>query len=122
MFNGLADSIWVGSEHQDEAWEWVKFLASTECQTIVGASGVVFPAIPEATDLSLQVRKDAGIDVSAFTEQAAEEGGTFLFPIADFAGEITTIMTETMQSIALGEVDAATALPEANEEINALFQ
>jgi multiple sugar transport system substrate-binding protein len=122
MFNGLADSIWVGSEHQDEAWEWVKFLASTECQTIVGASGVVFPAIPEATDLSLQVRKDAGIDVSAFTEQAAEEGGTFLFPIADFAGEITTIMNETMQSIALGEVDAATALPEANEEINALFQ
>ena len=26
MFNGLADSIWVGSKHQDEAWKWVKFL------------------------------------------------------------------------------------------------
>lgn len=122
MFNGLADSIWVGTEHPEEAWEWVKFLASADCQNIVGQSGVVFPAIPEATDLSLQVREEAGVDVSAFTDQAAEEGGTFLFPIADFAGEITTIMNETMQLIALGEVDAASALREANEEVNALFQ
>ena len=32
MFNGLADSIWVGSEHQEEAWEWVKYLASADCR------------------------------------------------------------------------------------------
>lgn len=122
MFNGLADSIWTGSEHPDEAWEWVKFLASAECQTIVGESGVVFPAIPDAADISLQVRADAGIDVSAFTEQAAEDGGTFLFPITDFGGEIATIMTETMDSIGLGEVTAAEALPAANEEVNSLFR
>jgi multiple sugar transport system substrate-binding protein len=122
MFNGLADSIWVGSSHQEEAWQWVKFLASADCQNIVGQAGVVFPAIPEATDLSLKVRADAGIDVSAFTLQAAEEGGTFLFPITDYAGEITVIMQEAMDRIALGEVDAETALKAANEEVNALFQ
>jgi multiple sugar transport system substrate-binding protein len=122
MFNGLADSIWVGSEHQEEAWQWVKYLSSADCQNIVGQSGVVFPAIPEAADLSLQVRADAGIDVSAFTLQAAEEGGTFLFPITDFGGEITVIMQEAMDRIALGEVDAETALKEANEEVNALFE
>lgn len=38
MFNGLADSIWSGSENQDEAWEWVKFLGSPDCQSIVGES------------------------------------------------------------------------------------
>jgi multiple sugar transport system substrate-binding protein len=122
MFNGLADSIWVGSKHQEEAWEWVKFLASADCQNIVGQSGAVFPAIPEAADLSLNVRAEAGVDVSAFTLQAAEEGGTFLFPITDYGGEITVIMQEAMDRIALGEVDAETALKEANEEVNALFK
>ncbi|MEL6405079.1 MAG: sugar ABC transporter substrate-binding protein [Chloroflexota bacterium] len=120
MFNGLADSIWVGSDHVEESWEWVKYLASIECQTVIGESGVVFPAIPEAADLSLQTRADDGIDVSAFTEQAAE--GTFLFPITDWGGEITTIMTETMDSIALGQVDAESALMDANAEVNDLFR
>jgi multiple sugar transport system substrate-binding protein len=122
MFNGLADSIWVGTQHLEESWAWVKYLASEECQTVVGESGVVFPAIPAAAELSLQVRADNGVDVSAFTEQAAAENGTFLFPITDFGGEIATIMDETMQAIGLGEVDAATALSEANTEINELFE
>jgi multiple sugar transport system substrate-binding protein len=122
MFNGLADSIWVGTQHLEESWAWVKFLASAECQNIVGESGVVFPAIPEAAALSQQVRADAGVDVSAYVEQANQEGGTFLFPIADFAGEISTIMTEAMDGIALGQARAEDVLPAANEEINALFQ
>lgn len=121
MFNGLADSIWVGSEHVDESWEWVKFLGSSECQTIVGQSGVVFPAIPDAATLSLNVREEAGFDVSPFVEQANEEGGTFLFPITDYGGEITTIMIETMDSIGLGLIDAASALEDANAEVNDLF-
>jgi multiple sugar transport system substrate-binding protein len=122
MFNGLADSIWVGTQHLEESWAWVKYLASADCQNVVGQSGVVFPAIPESADLSLKVRADAGVDVSAFVEQANEEGGTFLFPIADFAGEISTIMNEAMDTISLGQGTAADVLPAANEEINALFQ
>jgi multiple sugar transport system substrate-binding protein len=122
MFNGLADSIWVGTQHVEESWAWVKYLASLDCQAVVGQTGVVFPAIPEAADMSLAVRADAGVDVSAFTDQAAAENGTFLFPITDFGGEINTIMVETMDAIGLGQVDAATALPEANAEINELFE
>ncbi len=122
MFNGLADSIWVGSSNQEAAWEWVKFLGSLDCQTIIGESGVVFPAIPEAADLALQTRAEAGVDVSAFTEQAAEEGGTFLFPITDFAGEITTIMNEAMDNIGLGVTTPEEVLPAANAEINDLFR
>jgi len=122
MFNGLADSIWVGTDNVDESWEWVKFLGSSECQMIVGNTGVVFPATLDGAEASLNVRADAGVDVSAFTEQAFEEGGTFLFPITDFGGEIATIMTETMDAIALGEAEAADALPAANAEINELFE
>ena len=53
MFNGLADSIWVGSEHQDEAWELVKYLASPACANVVGEQGVVFPAQAEAVEKAL---------------------------------------------------------------------
>lgn len=122
MFNGLADSIWVGTDHVEEAWQWVKFLGSAECELIVGETGVVFPATPEGAEASLNVRAENGVDVSAFTLQANEEGGTFLFPITDFGGEIATVMQETMDSIALGNADPAEALPAANEEINSFFE
>lgn len=122
MFNGLADSIWTGTEHLEESWQWVKFLASPECELIVGNAGVVFPATPEGVEASLQVRADAGIDVTAFTDQALEEGGTFLYPITDFGGEIATIMTETMDAIALGQAEAESALLSANDEVNSLFE
>lgn len=122
MFNGLADSIWVGTKYPEESWQWVKYLASIDCQKVIGESGVVFPAIPEAAALSQKARADKGIDISAFVDQANEENGTFLFPITDFGGEISTIMTETMDSIMLGQVDAASALTKANDEVNALFQ
>ena len=121
MFNGLADSIWVGTDHLEESWEWVKYLASPDCELVVGQSGVVFPATPEGVEASVGVRAEAGVDVTAFTEQALEENGTFLFPITDFGGEIATIMNETMDAIALGEASAEEALPAANEEVNDLF-
>ena len=122
MFNGLADSIWIGSQHQEESWQWIKFMASAECQDIVGDSGVVFPAIPEAAARTVEAHKAKGADVSAFLDQANEENGTFLFPITDHADEINTIMTEAMDNVGLGKAKAVDALPPANEEVNALFQ
>ena len=122
MFNGLADSIWVGTQHPEEAWEWVKYLGSEACQMVVGESGVVFPAIPAAAAASQQMRADAGVDVSAFVDQAAEPGGTFLFPITDFGSEISVIMGEALDSVGLGQAQAADVIPAANDEVNALFQ
>jgi len=122
MFNGLADSIWVGSRHREEAWSLVRHLASPDCQRIVGAAGVVFPAVPEAVDLALANFEERGLDVSAFTEQALEEGGTFLFPITDFASEIASIMENAVASIFLGQEPAETALTRANRDVNALFR
>jgi len=121
MFNGLADSIWVGSEHQEEAWEWLKFMASAEAQELIGSFGVVFPAIPSAAEVALDAWAERGLDVSPFLEQAREEGGTILFPIADNASEYVAIVQPAMQAIALGEAKAADILPEVNEEINSLY-
>ncbi|MBF6596101.1 MAG: sugar ABC transporter substrate-binding protein [Thermaceae bacterium] len=122
MFNGLADSIWVGSKHKEEAWKWVKFLASPACENIVGSYGVVFPAIKSGAELALKAHAKEGLDVSAFLTEANTKGGTFLFPISDNASQITSIMTAAMDSVFLGKATAAQALKDANVQVNALFK
>jgi len=122
MFNGLADSIWVGSQHQEESWQWLKFASSPECENIVGSYGVVFPAIQSGVDAALAAYEAKGVDVSAFTLQATEANGTFLFPVTDYASEIGPIMDAIMDSIMLGEKSAVDGLKEGNDQVNALFQ
>lgn len=122
MFNGLADSIWIGTEHPEESWELVKFLASPESANIVGDAGVVFPAQAEAVERTLAAYTARGLDVSAFTAQALDPEGTFLFPITDNASEITNIMNEVMDSIFLGLAEPAEILPTANQEVNSTFK
>jgi multiple sugar transport system substrate-binding protein len=122
MFNGLADSIWTGAKNPDQAWQWVKFLASKECADIVGDAGVVFPAQQSGVDKAIAAYAARNLDVSAFTLQATEPDGTFLFPVTDNASEISAIMRPVMDSILLGQAKAADILPAANQQINALFQ
>jgi len=124
MFNGLADSIYVGTQHPEESWQWVKFAASAECANIVGDSGVVFPAQQSGVERNLKAREAQGVDVTAFTDLALDPDATFLFPITDNGSQIANIMTPVMQAIMLGqaEPDIATALKNANDEVNALFK
>jgi multiple sugar transport system substrate-binding protein len=122
MFNGLADSIYVHTQHPKEAWQWVKYLGSAEAQNVVGSYGAVFPAIESGVQAALRTYKERGLDVSAFTAQALEKNGTFLFPITDHASEINSIMQEALDSIFLGKAAAADALKSANQKVDALFQ
>ncbi len=122
MFNGLADSIWVGSKHQEEAWKWVRFLASPEAQKIVAGYGVVFPAVPEATEIAKAKMAQQGTDVSAFVEEATDPQATFLFPITDHASDVDRIMRAAFDAIYLNGADAATTLKAASQEVNALFE
>ena len=121
MFNGLADSIWVGSKHQEEAWKWVRFLASPEAQKIVASYGVVFPAVPEATDIAKAKMASKGVNVSAYVEEAEDPKATFLFPITDHASDIVRIMRAAFDAIYLNGADAATTFKAASKEVNALF-
>ncbi|HNS03394.1 MAG TPA: sugar ABC transporter substrate-binding protein [Anaerolineae bacterium] len=122
MFNGLADSIWTGSKNPEAAWQFLKFLASAECANIVGDAGVVFPAQQSGVDRAIAAYEAKNLDVSAFTTQATEPDGTFLFPVTDHSSEIEALVKPVMQSILLGQVKAADVLPPVNAEVNALFQ
>ena len=120
MFNGLADSINAASENQEQAWQWVKYLGSADCQNLMGEAAVVFPAIPGAADTAIANRAAAGVDVSAFTVHV-EEGTTFLFAITDSASQIEAIVGPAMQEILRGEVDAASRLAEVDADVDALL-
>src|ERR1700756_3394805 len=122
VIHGLADSIWVGSKHQEEAWKWVKFLASPEAQKIVASYGVVFPAVPEATEIAKTKMAGKGVDVSAFVEEATDPKATFLFPITDHASDINRIMKAAFDAVYLNGADAASTFKAANKEVNDLFQ
>jgi multiple sugar transport system substrate-binding protein len=122
MFNGLADSIWVGSKHQAEAWEWVKFASSPACEEIVGSFAVVFPAVPSAVDIAVAKRLEQGVNVAAFSDLTKTEGATFLFPVTDYASEVGNIMTKAMETVFLGLAPASEVIPAADAEVDALFQ
>ncbi|MFF5076444.1 ABC transporter substrate-binding protein [Actinoplanes sp. NPDC000266] len=120
--NGLSDAIYAGTKHPDQAWQWVKFLGSAECQNIVGESGAVFPAVKSGTEKALAAHKAAGRDVSVFTEEAAAPGGTFFLPITDHGNEISQIVQDAIQSIVLGQAPSSSeALKKANDQVNNLF-
>jgi multiple sugar transport system substrate-binding protein len=121
MFNGLADSIYVRTQNPKEAWQWVKYLGTADAQNVVGSYGAVFPAIQSGVQAANAAYKAKNLDVTAFTAQALEKNGTFLFPITDNASEINSIMQQASDSIFLGQMSAADALKAANAKVNATF-
>ena len=119
VFNGLADSIYVGTKHKAEAWEWVKYLGSADCQDIVAGEAVVFPAVKSSLDKATAAFTAKGYDTSAFTVQV-KDGTTHLAPIANNWATLNATVTaagETFMSFK-GDADVYNA---ANDEVNALF-
>jgi multiple sugar transport system substrate-binding protein len=117
MYNGLADAIWVGTKHPAEARKWVGFLASKDCQSIVGSEAVVFPAIKSEVPKAVAKHKKDGIDVSAFTSYI-KSGNTFLYPITDKAPQINLIVQPTLEEFLNGNDDAETVLKDMNQQVN----
>lgn len=118
--NGLSDVIWSGTKHPDEAYRWVEYLASAECQDAVGSAGLIFPARSSGTDAAMAAREEAGIDSTAFLS-VADDGETFMLPAFNRAAEVNTAVQDAMQAIAQG-ADPQQRLTEANDAVEALFQ
>jgi multiple sugar transport system substrate-binding protein len=117
MYNGLADAIWVGTPHKGEAVKWVNFLASPDCQSIVGREAVVFPAIESEVPKAVAKHESEGRDVSAFTSYI-DSGNTVLYPITDKAPQINLIVQPTLEEFLNGDEDAATVFEDMNAQVN----
>jgi multiple sugar transport system substrate-binding protein len=121
MFNGLADSITKFSQQPENAAKWVKFLSGTECQNIIGESGVVFPARPEGTEKAIAFNKaERDLDVTAFTDQVKEKT-TFLFPVTSNAADIVALMRPRMDAVYIGTAPVE-SLTDLNDQLNTLFK
>lgn len=120
MFNGLADSIWAGTEKKEAAWQWVKFLGSAQCQDLVAEKAVVFPAIPSSLEVAEEKFKAKGVDVTAFTVHV-DEKTTVPFPITDHASDITAALAPALDSIMSFKAEPAAELRKVNADINGLF-
>ncbi len=121
MFNGLADSLTTLSRQPANAAKWVRFLAGPQCQAIIGRSGVVFPARPEATRLAIRYNRDERkLDVSPFTDQVTQKT-TFLFPVTTNAADITALMIPRMDALYIGDADVS-SMTTLNNQLNDLFR
>lgn len=118
--NGLADSVWAGTSHPDEAYAFVEYLASAECQDTVGEAGLIFPALTSATQVALEARDALGYDSTAFVS-VADAGDTFLVPVIERSAEVNTAVQDAMQSIAQG-TDAQTALETAAATVESYYE
>lgn len=120
IYNGLADSISADTEHAEEAWEWVKFLASPDCQNVVGEHAVVFPAIEESLEIGQQARVDAGLDVSAYLTYL-DADHTFLYPVTSNFDQVTQAVGAAVDEILLGERTATEALADAQQQVDQIM-
>lgn len=120
VFNGVADSIWSGTDHPDEAWAWVSYLASPSCQERVAEHAVVFPAVKSASEIAATRFEEKGMDMSAFTIQV-EEGTTHLPPVTDHWSEVQSVMQPAMDDF-MAFKEGPDSLVSMNDEINALFE
>jgi multiple sugar transport system substrate-binding protein len=121
MFNGLADNIAATTKHPEEAKKFVAFMGSKACQDITASKGIAFPAVESSAEISQKAFADEGIDTSAF-QLPIDEGSTYLASVADQWTDINAIMTATMDSILSLQDDPAKVLPDANDQVNALFK
>ena len=121
MFNGLADSVTTFSRQPENAAKWVKYLSGSECQKIIGASGAVFPARPEATQLAIEFNNtERKLDVSAFTQQVTDKT-TFQPPVTTNAADVIALVNPRMDAIYIGSEPVST-LNSTNDQLNRLFQ
>lgn len=116
--NGLADSVWSGSKHPQQASEWVAYLGSAECQNSVAESGRIFPSRTEATKIAMEARNAAGIDSTAFTS-VADAGETFMVPSYPRGAEVNAVVQDALQAVAQG-APAQETLERANTEVESL--
>ncbi|MFE5325039.1 ABC transporter substrate-binding protein [Embleya sp. NPDC056575] len=120
--NGLSDAVYANGKHKEQAWQWVKFLASTECQDIVAGEAVVFPAITTSSAKAEAAQLAAGRDMRIFTQPVATPGQTFVLPVTDQGDRILDIVQSAVDRVWLGQADAKSALGQANSDVNALLK
>lgn len=120
VYNGLSNALYAGSAHPKEAWELVKWLGSEESQKIIVAEGAVWPGIPRLDKDYVAVWKQRGVDVGAFSKEAA--GTTAGYPLTTSSGTYGIKVQDAFNQVWLGQQTPRSAADSVNEESNAAIK
>ena len=123
MRNGVAHSIWRGTKHLPQAWAWLRYLGSAECQQVVARHGVVFPAAKGLAAVAAGVQRQQGIEPGAFL-QAADPAHSLGFapPVVDRGAEIVDLINGAIEASLLLRAQPAAALKAANDKAHAVLK
>jgi len=119
--DSLGNVIWVGTKHKEEAWEFVKFLASKEAAEILGKMGTVIPAYKGTEKYWLEHFKgDRKKDAQVFLDSVE-----FTYPFVSAPGQDKwwdRFETFYMNEILSGKLSVDEGLDKAVEEINRIIE
>ncbi|KAA9393952.1 sugar ABC transporter substrate-binding protein [Kocuria coralli] len=118
--SGVADSISADADNPEAAAEFVAFMGSQECQSVVAEAGVVFPARTDSVERTEEIWTEQGFDTSAFTDPV-EEGDAFFLPITSHGADVAALTIPAFQEIWADRPPSAEVLDRINPAINDLF-
>ncbi|WP_022887291.1 ABC transporter substrate-binding protein [Glaciibacter superstes] len=118
LTNSNANSIWKNGPRIDNAWEWVSFMGSEECQSIAGADGTFFPSIEASMAITEAAMLEQGIDLAPYTAQFAD-GSLFTTPMFSHGQELGSTIQPMFQGFFNGERgdDVFAEMSEASRQI-----
>lgn len=117
IVHGLGNVVWAGTQHPQEAWEWVKFLGSEQAAQIQAETGTVIPAyagmqevwVNAVPDMDLQVFVN-GLDYSV--PYPSVQQGT------EWETKMIEVLTEVWNGNMAPEAMCADAAAAANAALN----
>ncbi|WP_112138846.1 ABC transporter substrate-binding protein [Glycomyces dulcitolivorans] len=116
--NSNANTVYTGSQHPDETWDWISWMGTVECQTAAGVEGTFLPSIPEALQATVEAQAEQGVDLSSFV-QAMEDGVPYPAPPTVHGQELVDTLQPMFEAYFTGERDADvfTEAADASEDI-----
>lgn len=112
--------ILKSSEHQDEAWTWVKYLTSVEAFEVITRLGQSIPARRSVaqSDLMFQLPPaNAGIYYDSLDEREARP-----VPSPPEYNEVEAVVRRYLGQILANEIETEEALDAAHEEVSAILE
>lgn len=108
LVNGIGESIYSGSQHKEEAWELLKFLASDEGQEILAKNGTVLVSRSDYWDDFFAYWAENGIDAQAYM-RTFENAETSIAPLVPNWTEKNDAITKNYELLFLGQIDSQQA-------------
>lgn len=115
--HGLANAISANTEYPEEAWEFVKYLASEEANQIWADSGVVIPAHTDVLDTWVDAYPD--INLQAYVDQLDY---AVMYPVSGETAKWNDLENTSLREMWSGETSVEAGLQTLADGMNAVLE